>query len=226
MQQARCVASTVGRLQTIHLLYRLRSIAARQQRESGRQQAKPPGEFTGGVASLNMDIADRLRLDVPVGQAGMGGGLAGASLAAAVAKAGALGTIGIATPRQLRMSIDQVREQAPGRAVAVNLLMPFARRHHVAVCCPIGGWTAQHCMPVKRRCGSAKSRLPSRRSRICSRADATAPMRTQNRPSAWPQPSGSPPCPAAGARPSPAMSGASPPLWHHQVSGPGFDRRE
>jgi NAD(P)H-dependent flavin oxidoreductase YrpB (nitropropane dioxygenase family) len=81
-----------------------------------------------------MDIADRLRLDVPVGQAGMGGGLAGSSLAAAVAKAGALGTIGIATPRQLRISINQVREHAPGRAIAVNLLMPFVRRHHVAVC--------------------------------------------------------------------------------------------
>jgi NAD(P)H-dependent flavin oxidoreductase YrpB (nitropropane dioxygenase family) len=81
-----------------------------------------------------MDIADRLRLDVPVGQAGMGGGLAGAALAAAVAKAGGLGTLGIATPRRLRASIDRVREQAPGRAVAVNLLMPFARRHHVAVC--------------------------------------------------------------------------------------------
>ena len=35
-----------------------------------------------------MDVVDRLRLDVPVGQAGMGGGLAGATLAAAVAKAG------------------------------------------------------------------------------------------------------------------------------------------
>jgi NAD(P)H-dependent flavin oxidoreductase YrpB (nitropropane dioxygenase family) len=81
-----------------------------------------------------MDIVDRLRLDVPVGQAGMGGGLAGASLAAAVAKAGGLGTIGIVTPRQLRTSIDQVHEQAPGRAVAVNLLMPFVRRQHVAVC--------------------------------------------------------------------------------------------
>jgi hypothetical protein len=29
-----------------------------------------------------MDIADRLRIDTPVGQAGMGGGLAGAALAA------------------------------------------------------------------------------------------------------------------------------------------------
>jgi nitronate monooxygenase len=81
-----------------------------------------------------MDIADRLRLDVPVGQAGMGGGLAGGRLAAAVAKAGGLGTIGLATPRQLRTSIDQVRAEAPDRAVAVNLLMPFVRRHHVAVC--------------------------------------------------------------------------------------------
>jgi nitronate monooxygenase len=81
-----------------------------------------------------MGLADRPRLDVPVAQTGMGGGLAGASLAAAVAKAGGLGTIGIVTPRQLRTSIDQVREQAPGRAVAVNLLMPFVRRQHVAVC--------------------------------------------------------------------------------------------
>lgn len=64
----------------------------------------------------------------------MGGGLAGANLAAAVANAGGLGTLGIDTPRRLRASIDWVREQAPGRAVAVNLLLPFVHRHHVAVC--------------------------------------------------------------------------------------------
>ncbi|OBF67245.1 oxidoreductase [Mycobacterium sp. 852002-51971_SCH5477799-a] len=81
-----------------------------------------------------MDIADRLRLDVPVGQAGMGGGLAGAALAGAVARAGGLGTLGIDTPRRLRTSIEQVRAQAPGRAVAVNLLLPFVHRRHVAVC--------------------------------------------------------------------------------------------
>jgi nitronate monooxygenase len=81
-----------------------------------------------------MDIADRLRLDVPVGQAGMGGALAGAPLAAAVANAGGLGTLGLVTPRQLRAAVGQVREQAPGRSVAVNLLMPFAHRRHVAVC--------------------------------------------------------------------------------------------
>ncbi|WP_322858431.1 nitronate monooxygenase [Mycobacterium europaeum] len=85
-----------------------------------------------------MDIADRLRLDVPVAQAGMGGGLAGAALAAAVAAAGGLGTLGLTTPRQLRAAIDEVRERVPGRAVAVNLLMPFVRRAHVAVCVEAG----------------------------------------------------------------------------------------
>ncbi|OBH86854.1 nitronate monooxygenase [Mycobacterium sp. E2989] len=85
-----------------------------------------------------MDIADRLRIDVPVAQAGMGGGLAGAALAAAVAEAGGLGTLGLATPRQLRACIAEVRERAPGRAVAVNLLMPFVHRAHVAVCVDAG----------------------------------------------------------------------------------------
>jgi nitronate monooxygenase len=64
----------------------------------------------------------------------MGGGLAGAPLASAVAKAGGLGTLGLASPGQLRTSIDQVRAKAPDRAVAVNLLMPFVRPSHVAVC--------------------------------------------------------------------------------------------
>jgi NAD(P)H-dependent flavin oxidoreductase YrpB (nitropropane dioxygenase family) len=85
-----------------------------------------------------MDIADRLHLDVPIGQAGMGGGLAGAAVAAAVARAGGLGTLGIDTPRRLRTSIDQMREQAPGRAVAVNLLVPFVGRRHVTVCVDAG----------------------------------------------------------------------------------------
>ncbi|VBA45097.1 Putative monooxygenase [Mycobacterium attenuatum] len=80
------------------------------------------------------DILDRLRLDVPVVQAGMGGGIAGAALAAAVANAGGLGTLGLVTPRQLRSAIDQMRAAAPGRAVAVNLLLPFLHRHHVEVC--------------------------------------------------------------------------------------------
>ncbi len=81
-----------------------------------------------------MDIADRLKLDVPVVQAGMAGGIAGAPLAAAVAAAGGLGTLGLLPPRQLKAAIATVRDQVPGRAVAVNLLMPFLRRSHIEVC--------------------------------------------------------------------------------------------
>lgn len=81
-----------------------------------------------------MDLLDRLRLDVPVVQAGMGGGVSGADLAGAVAAAGGLGTLGLAPPATLRTGMDRVREQAPGRCVAVNLLMPFVRKRHVAAC--------------------------------------------------------------------------------------------
>jgi len=81
-----------------------------------------------------MDLLDRLRLDVPVAQAGMGGGLAGHELATAVAKAGGLGTLGLAPAAALRAAIHNVRDGAAGRAVAVNLLMPFVRRTHVDVC--------------------------------------------------------------------------------------------
>ena len=81
-----------------------------------------------------MDLLDRLRLDVPVAQAGMGGGLAGPELAVAVAAAGGLGTLGLAPATDLREAIRQVRGGATGRAVAVNLLMPFVRRGHVEEC--------------------------------------------------------------------------------------------
>ncbi|ODQ95508.1 NAD(P)H-dependent flavin oxidoreductase [Mycolicibacterium holsaticum] len=81
-----------------------------------------------------MDLLDRLRLDVPVAQAGMGGGLAGPELAGAVAAAGALGTLGLTAPDRLIDAAQRVREVAPGRAVAVNLLMPFVRRSHLEAC--------------------------------------------------------------------------------------------
>ena len=80
-----------------------------------------------------VDFLDRCRLDVPVAQAGMVS-IAGGRLAAAVASAGGLGTLGMVPPEELGAAIGRVREQAPGRAVAVNLLMPFARRSHVRVC--------------------------------------------------------------------------------------------
>ncbi len=81
-----------------------------------------------------MDVLDRLRIDVPVVQAGMGGGVAGADLISAVAAAGALGTLGLTSPRKITQAADRVRSVAPGRAVAVNLLMPFVRRRHIRAC--------------------------------------------------------------------------------------------
>jgi nitronate monooxygenase len=80
------------------------------------------------------DFVDRLGLDVPVVQAGMGGGLSRASLAGAVSSAGALGTIGILPPPMLHVEIRQARDACGDRPVAVNLLMPFVTRDHVDVC--------------------------------------------------------------------------------------------
>src|SRR3954447_5138179 len=78
-------------------------------------------------------LLDRLGVERPVVQASMGGGLAGHELAAAVSGAGGLGTIRILPAAALRHSSDAAREGAEGRPVAVNLLLPFARRAHFEV---------------------------------------------------------------------------------------------
>jgi NAD(P)H-dependent flavin oxidoreductase YrpB (nitropropane dioxygenase family) len=87
-------------------------------------------------------LLERLGVERPIVQAGMGGGLAGAELAAAVSGAGGLGTIGILAPDALRAELAAARKRLGGpdaggglgdaRAlpVAVNLLLPFARRAH------------------------------------------------------------------------------------------------
>jgi nitronate monooxygenase len=74
-------------------------------------------------------LLERLGVELPVVQAGMGGGISGPELAAAVSEAGGLGTIGIGDPGRLRGEIAAARERT-SRPVAVNLLLPFARRGH------------------------------------------------------------------------------------------------
>ena len=69
---------------------------------------------------------------MPVVQAGMGGGLAGHQLAAAVSAAGGLGTIGILAPEDLHREIAAARRLSD-KPLAVNLLLPFARRAHFEV---------------------------------------------------------------------------------------------
>src|SRR5512143_2293397 len=81
-----------------------------------------------------MDILDRIGLQHPLFQAGLGGGLATADLAAAVSGAGALGTIGIRSPQRMLDELQRAHQLAPGKPIAVNLLLPFTRRQHVAAC--------------------------------------------------------------------------------------------
>jgi NAD(P)H-dependent flavin oxidoreductase YrpB (nitropropane dioxygenase family) len=74
-------------------------------------------------------LLQRLGVELPVVQGGMGGGLSGHQLAAAVSAAGGLGTIGFLAPEDLRSEIAAARRLSD-RPLAVNLLLPFARRGH------------------------------------------------------------------------------------------------
>jgi NAD(P)H-dependent flavin oxidoreductase YrpB (nitropropane dioxygenase family) len=86
-----------------------------------------------------MDLLDRLGLQHPIAQAGMGGGTSGAELAGAVSAAGGLGTVGtMLAPQEMHDQIVRARTLAPGRPIAANLLMPFIRARHVQACVDSG----------------------------------------------------------------------------------------
>src|SRR3954462_2420555 len=74
-------------------------------------------------------LLERIGVELPIVQAGMGGGLAGPELAAAVSEAGGLGTVGMLGARPLGGGVAAARETT-GRPVAVNLLLPFTRGAH------------------------------------------------------------------------------------------------
>jgi nitronate monooxygenase len=74
-------------------------------------------------------FTERFGVQVPIVQAGMGGGIARHELAAAVSDAGGLGTIGILPPRAMQDELAYARALT-GRAIALNILLPFARRRH------------------------------------------------------------------------------------------------
>ncbi len=75
------------------------------------------------------NLVDRLGVALPVVQGGMGGGLAGPGLAAAVSEAGGLGTLGILGGAPLDVEIAAARRLTT-KPIAVNLLLPFARSRH------------------------------------------------------------------------------------------------
>jgi NAD(P)H-dependent flavin oxidoreductase YrpB (nitropropane dioxygenase family) len=74
-------------------------------------------------------LLERLGVELPVVQAGMGGGLASHELAAAVSDAGGLGTIGTLPPRALARELAAARART-GRPIAVNLIQALVGRRH------------------------------------------------------------------------------------------------
>jgi nitronate monooxygenase len=110
----------------------------------------------------------RLGVDLPVVQAGMGGGLARHELAAAVSAAGGLGTIGFLPPDDLRREIAAARRLTE-RPVAVNLLLPFARAGHFEAASQADVIVTFWGRPERRtsktwihQCGSVKEALAAR----------------------------------------------------------------
>lgn len=75
-----------------------------------------------------MSFFDRLGVEVPVVQAGMGGGLSRHELAVAVSEAGGLGTIAVGGAAAIERELTAARGLTD-RPLAVNLLLPFARRN-------------------------------------------------------------------------------------------------
>jgi nitronate monooxygenase len=74
-----------------------------------------------------VSLLEDLGVELPVVQAGMGGGLSRHELAAAVSEAGGLGTIAVNGGAAIRRELAAARALT-GKPLAVNLLLPFARR--------------------------------------------------------------------------------------------------
>jgi nitronate monooxygenase len=72
-------------------------------------------------------LLERLGVELPVVQAGMGGGISRHELAAAVSEGGGLGTIAVNGAGAIRRELAAARALT-GRPLAVNVLLPFARR--------------------------------------------------------------------------------------------------
>jgi len=83
----------------------------------------------GADYDRSVSLRERLELEHPIIGAGMGGGLSRANLTVAIAEAGGLGQLGILPPSLLNAQLAAHRERT-ARPVAVNLLLPFARRGH------------------------------------------------------------------------------------------------
>ena len=73
-----------------------------------------------------MSVLERLGVEKPIIQAGMGGGVSRHALAAAVSDAGGLGTIAVQGAEAIERELASAR-QLTDRPIAVNLILHFAR---------------------------------------------------------------------------------------------------
>ncbi|HKH15427.1 MAG TPA: nitronate monooxygenase [Solirubrobacterales bacterium] len=110
----------------------------------------------------------RIGIELPVIQAGMGGGLAGPELAAAVSEAGGLGTIGMLGPAPLGVELAAAR-RLTAKPIAVNLLLPFARSRDWEAAQAADAVVTFWGVPERRvpgvwihQCGSAEEALAAR----------------------------------------------------------------
>jgi len=76
---------------------------------------------------VSTDPLTRVGVELPVVQAGMGGGISRHELAAAVSEAGGLGTIAVNGAAAIERELALARKLT-GKPLAVNVLLPFARR--------------------------------------------------------------------------------------------------
>ena len=74
-----------------------------------------------------MTLLERLGVELPIVQAGMGGGISRHELAVTVSEAGGLGTIAVTGAEAIRRELAAARALTD-RPIAVNVLLPFARR--------------------------------------------------------------------------------------------------
>ncbi|MGH8113827.1 MAG: nitronate monooxygenase, partial [Rhodanobacteraceae bacterium] len=82
-----------------------------------------------------MDFCNRIGVEIPVVQAGMGGGIAAPELAGIVSARGGLGTIGIMDVHSFDGALGRARDIAGAhRPLAANLIVPFTRPGHLAAC--------------------------------------------------------------------------------------------
>jgi len=81
---------------------------------------------------MTTTVLKKLGVEHPVMQVGMPG-IARAELAAAVARAGGIGTVGLTDASTWQQELRKAKDLAEGRPLCAHLLLPYAKRKHVDI---------------------------------------------------------------------------------------------